>query len=508
MRRLIVLTLTIAAAGLGASLLLGPSAQGDSSYKFGVVFDDARGLISGQLVKIAGAEVGQISQVKLSDKFKAVIEGTIPRKFAFHADATCTIRPQGLIAENFVECDPGTPNAPALRTDPSGCKSDIPCVPVTHTTEPVNLLDLFNIWNVPTRERLAVVINELGIGTSGRGQDFNDILRRANPALALARQAIGILARQKAQLATIIDATNTIATEAANHTGSLQSFLDRSANVTTLVANHRDNLSTAIARLPGLLGAARPALAQLDAVAVGGTPLVQQIHNAVPSLNQVSNDLGPFVTAAKPALSQLGTALTKAIPAIKDTTPLLPVLRSYLSKSKSSTLLAGKLFTNLQRNGLTENLLNVFYYVGASLAREDATSHLLPAFLIGPANGLCSFYATTPVAGCSAHFGQQATYTPAPASVGKPAAVRNAAAGSPAASTTAPVASQAPSASTATSANPVSAVQQKVQQLLQNVLQGTGKATGPALAQLQKLLSGSQGHSNQTLQNLANYLLK
>jgi ABC-type transporter Mla subunit MlaD len=506
MRRLIALISTLAAAALVAALLIGSSAQGDSSYKFAVVFDDARGLIGGQLVKIAGAEVGQISQVKLNDKFQAVIEGTIPSRFAFHQDATCTIRPQGLIAENFVECDPGSPNAAALV----GQNGHPPMVPVTHTTEPVNLLDLFNIWNLPTRERLTVLVNELGIGTSGRGQDFNEILRRANPALALARQAIGILARQKAQLGSIIDATNTIAAEASNHTPALRNFLDRAAHVTTLVANHRDNLSSAIARLPGLLGAAQPALAQLDTVAVSGTPLVQQLHAAVPALNKVANDLGPFVTVAKPGLLQLGTALTKAIPAIRDTTPLLPVLRSYLSNSKDSSLLMGRLFKNLQQHGFVENFLNLFYYLAASAARFDATSHLIPTYIVAPPNPQCVFYATTPVAGCNWNFGQHPGYAPASASadhVARPATPRTGPPPAPA-----PAAASATSTATASTgaapASPVSGVQQKVQQLLQKLLQNTGKVTGPALGRLQQLLSSSQAQSTQTLQNLVNYLLK
>ena len=111
---------------------------------------------------------------------------------------------------------------PGQRVNARGCEPTAghpPTVPVTHTTEPVSLLDLFNIFNLPTRQRLMVIINELGIGTSGRGQDFNDVLRRANPALALARQAIGILTTQKAQLATLVDATNTVATEAAEPHG-------------------------------------------------------------------------------------------------------------------------------------------------------------------------------------------------------------------------------------------------------------------------------------------------
>jgi ABC-type transporter Mla subunit MlaD len=176
-------------------------------------------------------------------------------------------------------------------------------VPVTNTTEPVSLLDLFNIFNLPTRERFMVIVDELGIGTSARGQDFNDILLRANPALAMARKAIGILARQRDQLATIVDATNTIATEGAAHTDTVQHFLTSAAALTSVTASHSSNLSAAINRLPGLLAAAQPSLQQLDTVAVQGTPLVQQIHNSTPQLNAVANDLPRFVAAAKPGLA-------------------------------------------------------------------------------------------------------------------------------------------------------------------------------------------------------------
>src|SRR6202043_2335393 len=105
---------------------------------------------------------------------------------------------------------------------------------------------------------------------------------------------IGTPDRQRAQPPTIVDATNTIAAQAAGHTASLQDFLDRAAAVSRLTADHRSSLSQAINRLPGLLAEAQPALAQLDTVAVNGTPLVQQIHAAVPSLNKVATDLGPF----------------------------------------------------------------------------------------------------------------------------------------------------------------------------------------------------------------------
>ena len=159
---------------------LGASAQGSRRATFDVIFDDARGLIGGQLVKVAGAQAGTIENVTVTSDFKARIEASIESQFMpFRANATCTIRPEGLIAENYIDCNPGSPPAPVLKSE----HGFPPTVPVQNTTEPVSLLDLFNIFNLPTRERFQVIINELGIGTAGEGQNFNDILRRANPAL-------------------------------------------------------------------------------------------------------------------------------------------------------------------------------------------------------------------------------------------------------------------------------------------------------------------------------------
>ncbi len=405
MRRLAVLAAVLVAGVAAFVALRAMRAQGSSTSSFAVVFDDARGLIPGQLVKIAGAQAGQITNVsviKQGGAFRARIVGTVGTQFMpFHTNATCTIKPQGLIAENFVECDPGGPPAPVLRPQ----HGQPPTVPVKNTTEPVSLLDLFNIFNVPTRERVSMLIDELGIGTAARGQDFNAILYRANPALALARQVIGILARQKAQLASILDATNTIAQQAAAHTGAAQQFIDRAAALSATTAAHRGALELAIRRLPGLLAAAQPSLAQLDVVAREGTPLLLQLHAAVPWLQRVASDLGPFVAAAKPGLAKLSAALARAIPAIRQVTPLVAALRAYTKRSLPKTKLSGRLFTSLQDSGFLENFLGIIYYVDASLARYDSNSHLLDISLLDIQNGKCSVYASKPVAGCGANYG-------------------------------------------------------------------------------------------------------
>jgi virulence factor Mce-like protein len=409
MRRLTGILMAALLIGWGASALASSGSTGQASGRFDVIFDDARGLVPGQLVKIAGARAGAIDSVHLTRGFKARIEATVQAKFMpFHQDATCTIRPEGLIAENYLECDPGTPGSPPLK----GRDGYPPTVPVTRTTEPVSLLDLFDTFTLPTRERLTVLLNELGISTAGRGQDLNQILLRANPALALARRTVDILLGQQSQLKELIASTAVVAAQGASHTQDLQRFLERAAALSSLTASHRSPLAQGIRRLPGLLAVARPALAQVDAVAVQGTPLLRQLQAAAPLLDRVSRDLKPFVKAANPGLAHLSASLRTSIPALRESLPLLGRLEDYARRSEPSTQLTAALYKNLQRHGFVEEFLSVAYYVATSLSRFDSTSHLLGLLLLAPQNGRCGQYATKPVPGCSAHYGAQPAYHP------------------------------------------------------------------------------------------------
>jgi ABC-type transporter Mla subunit MlaD len=409
MRRLLGIAVGLVLIAGVASALAATGSDTSATGRFNVIFDDARGLVPGQLVKIAGARAGAISSVHLTSGYQARIEATVQAKFLpFHRDATCTIRPEGLIAENYLECDPGTAASPSL----TGVGGRPPTVPVTHTTEPVSLIDLFNTFNLPARQRLTLLLNELGIATAARGEDLNQILLRANPTLALARRTIDVLLSQQSQLKTLIDSTATIAVQGAAHTGTLRTFLDRAAALSSLTANHRSPLALGIKRLPRLLSLARPALTQLDTLAKNGTPLLTQLQAAAPTLEQVSRDLRPFVAAANPGLAKVAGALRTTIPALHQSLPLLDHLESYANRSLASTELSAKLYRNLQRHGFVEGFLSVAYYVATSLARFDSTSHLLPLLLLAPKNGKCGRYSTKPVSGCSAHYGTQPAYHP------------------------------------------------------------------------------------------------
>ena len=57
------------------------------------------------------------------------------------------------------------------------------CCRSRNTSSPVDLDLLNNILRLPYRQRFAILLNELGTGLAGRGDELNEVIHRANPAL-------------------------------------------------------------------------------------------------------------------------------------------------------------------------------------------------------------------------------------------------------------------------------------------------------------------------------------
>jgi ABC-type transporter Mla subunit MlaD len=163
MRRIASALVVIAALG-AAVVLMGAKSGGGASKTVKIVFDNAFGLTSGGDLKIGGVKAGKTTSFDVSNSLppKAVVTAKItqPGFQSFREDASCRIRPQSLIGEYYVDCQPGTAKQP-LPND---------TVPVTQTqsTIPQDLLQ--DVMRRPYRERLRLIINELGTGLAARAR--------------------------------------------------------------------------------------------------------------------------------------------------------------------------------------------------------------------------------------------------------------------------------------------------------------------------------------------------
>ena len=121
------------------------------------------------------------------------IEITKPGFDDLRADVFCETRPQSLIGEYFVDCQAG---GKGRELEPG---ATIP-VAQTGTTVPVDLVN--NIMRRPYRERFSILLSELGAALAARGDDLNETIRRAVPALRETDRVLAMLAASSARSAT------------------------------------------------------------------------------------------------------------------------------------------------------------------------------------------------------------------------------------------------------------------------------------------------------------------
>jgi phospholipid/cholesterol/gamma-HCH transport system substrate-binding protein len=397
------------AAALVVVVLLATSAGGSSrSYTVRAIFDDAANIISGEDVKVGGVKVGTVGSVTPTPQAKAavILNITDPGFQDFRADASCTIRPQALIGEKFVDCLPtqpraeGTPLPPALHRIPSGQEgAGEVLLPVENTHSPVDVDLLGDITRLPERQRLTIIINELGAGLAGRGSDLNVVLRRANPALQELDKVLGILASENHVLTQLaVNSDKALAPFAAVRQ-RVADYIVQSNTVAVATARNRAALARNLQLFPPFLEQLGPAAERIGRLADQITPAFTDLGTAAPAINKAFAELPAFSNSSSVFFKSVGKTAKISGPALLATQPVLARLRSLGQAAKPLSFNASELLTSLRSTGGLERILD-FIFLGAGAANGyDALGHFLRAE--GVAN-ICLTYAISPGSGCSA----------------------------------------------------------------------------------------------------------
>jgi ABC-type transporter Mla subunit MlaD len=397
-----VVALLLVAAAVAALVAL---RGGEEPYRVRAIFDNAGFVIPGEDVKVAGVRVGVVEAVEVTPDARAAIVLRIeePAFRDFRADAACRVRPQSLIGERFVECEPTQPRAagadvpPPLRLTGDGER----LLPVENTATTVDL-DLINgIMREPYRERLSIILNSLGTGLAGRGRDLNAVIRRADPALREVDEVLAILARQNERLAALAADADTVLAPLARERRRVASAVGEIGEVATATAERRADLEATVRRLPRFLAELRPTLRRLGALAEESTPVLADVGAVAPEINTAVRELGPFSDAATTALVSLGRAGERSIPAVEAARPLAVDLAALGRAARPVGGTLAGLLGSFQRSGGIESAMDFLFYGVAAINGYDAYGHYLRASLIV---NQCSNYAVAPVAGCSANF--------------------------------------------------------------------------------------------------------
>jgi ABC-type transporter Mla subunit MlaD len=305
MRRLLAIVV-VGAALAGAFLLTGASDKG-GARKYRIVLDNAFGLAEGGDFRVGGVRAGKTTSFDIEKKrghaAKAVVTAEISERGFddFRADASCEVKPQSLIGEYYVDCQPGSSKR-KLPTDGTGT------VPVKQTasTIPTDLVN--NIMRRPYRERLRFIINELGTGLAGRPQDLQEVLRRAHPGLRETTRVLRILGNQNRVIESFIADSDTVIGELNGNRSDVVRWVQEAGDAAEISATRANDIRRGFHRLPTFLAELRPTMARTEELIDAQRPLLGDLRRAAPSLTTFFTRLGPFSEASRPALRSLGQA--------------------------------------------------------------------------------------------------------------------------------------------------------------------------------------------------------
>jgi len=393
----------LAAAVVGAIVLVVVlvSGSGESSgYRVRAIFDNGSFMVSGEQVRIAGANVGTIESVGVSmpgetvayDKNgnpvakpgKAIIVMNItdPGFQDFREDATCLIRPQSLIGEKFVDCRPTLPRAPGQKPPPSlkPIESGQPgageyLLPLGNNGTSVDP-DLINdIQTLPYAQRFRLILNELGAGLAGRGEDIKVLVKRANPVLRDVDRVFGILSAQRDQLAQLASDSEAILRPLSRERSHFAGFITNAGAAAEASAERGPELEEALQKFPTFLREFRKTMVSLKSFSDAGTPVFEDFGTAAPSLTDATRTLTPFSEALTVAIKSLGNAGEASGPIFAEADPVIKKARDLAKSGVVPTAELAKLFVNLKQTEGWDGLTELIYNSTASLNGFDQNGH-------------------------------------------------------------------------------------------------------------------------------------
>ena len=320
-------------AALGVAAVVFAVASRSDHYLVRAEFADASGLRTHSLVELAGQPVGHVEELRLDGADRAVAVLALDKGGPIGRGARASIRPANLLGEKYVDLRQGDAGHPLA----SGAT-----IPASQTGAPVELDDLLDLADAPTRAALAVLVNESGIALTGRAGDFNRMLRSVPSALDRSGALLGQLSSDNRALGRLVAASDRVAGAIAPQREELGLLVANARSLlATTAARHRD-LGAAVRTAPAALRQLRRSLGRVEGAARSLGPASDALRSAAPSLHSLLSEVPPFAGAARPTLATAAEVAPSLTRLARRVSPTLSRLRPAATElSTFGTALAG-----------------------------------------------------------------------------------------------------------------------------------------------------------------------
>lgn len=281
-----------------------------TNYTVKAYFQNASQLVKGDQVEVAGAPIGNITDLSLSRDGQAEVTMHI-------TDGNYRPLRRGTIATIRQASLSGVANRYITLQLPSGDNPAIPnngVIPATQTNSAVDLDQLFNTFDQPTRQALSGVIKGFATLYGGQGPSLQQAYVYLNPELASSSRLFREINYDTPLLERFLVASSKVVTDLGAQQDNLSGLVSNLANATGAIASQRQALASAINQLPPFMRQADTTFLNLRHTLDVLTPLVNDSKPVAARLRPLMDQLRPFAQDARPTLRDLSALIHSNTP--------------------------------------------------------------------------------------------------------------------------------------------------------------------------------------------------
>jgi virulence factor Mce-like protein len=279
-------------------------------YQVTATFSDADSILANNEVFMNGTKVGYVKSVSVTGghaHVQMVFDNT--NALPLHTDATAQVRKKNLLGETYIDLTRGSAG------DQIQSGGDIP---IDHTVPITEIDQVLAVFDPATVQRVQLLINALGEGTTNNGDRMNSSASSLNtlvsalngPAVELSvrKQQVNdivlelqkfytVLANQREQVrqefGTWAAVMQQLADQEQSIGGTLQQADTLLQNLDVLVTGEGGNLASTLNQLPGTLTQLNSFLDQSTGILTNLSHYRTAIHDVFPNLGSSFFDTDP-----------------------------------------------------------------------------------------------------------------------------------------------------------------------------------------------------------------------
>src|SRR5437899_5838331 len=234
------MVLLFAAVCLGGlsliALNMGLRGPWSNDFALSAEFTTANGLVPQSEVRVSGVHVGTVTAITDSGSGDALVRMALQPGIRLRQDPRAVIRPKTLLGEKFVEL---------VRKQGStqGYLASGALIPKAQSGQAVEIDDILNAMDAPTRKAMSESFRQLGIALDGRQQDIGAALPPLDATMTNLRPLARVGESRQQELDRILTNLNTIMQALADEQDQLGHLVDSGDTVMNGIASRDQALA-------------------------------------------------------------------------------------------------------------------------------------------------------------------------------------------------------------------------------------------------------------------------